>query len=348
MKRSRRIDWPACAAALASAIPRERLDLGVRAWADLPSHGRQTWGVAVSGGADSIALLLLIWAHWPKQRRRLRVLHFDHGLRGRASADDARFCRRVAAALGVKFVMSKWVRPRGAAAPSEAAARLARLSFLQVHARAIWFAHHQDDVAETLLMRLARGSGTGGMSAPRAIQLHGDRSTHLRPLLGLRKHELTAALTAAGASWREDHTNGRPDYFRNRIRHAVLPAWVEAAQRDAVAGAARTRELLAEDDAALEAWMERIAPISSRVHLLLGRLRGVPRAVWRRALHRWLLRAPRPVDVSRAAFDALLAAAERGRPTRHSLGSQLFAVLRGGRLEFALGKSGSKIHRRVN
>lgn len=348
MKRSRRIDWPACAASLAAAIPREKLHREVLGWAATPSARRQTWGVAVSGGSDSVALLLLLWAHWPERRHRLRLLHFDHALRGRESTGDAEFCRRVAAALGVEFVMARWRRPRRADLPSEAAARTARLSFLHANARVIWLAHHQDDVPETMLMRLARGSGAAGMAAPRPVQPYGERWVHLRPLLTLRKDDLIAALRRAEASWRDDRTNGREDYFRNRIRRLVVPAWVAAAQRDAVAGAARTRELLAEDDSALESWVDQTGALSARNELFLARLRGKPRAVWRRALHRWLQVAPVPVDVSRQAFEGLLHAAEAGNPTRHSLGAQLFAVLWRDRLTFQVGKVGRKIQRRVN
>ncbi|MES2694553.1 MAG: ATP-binding protein, partial [Verrucomicrobiota bacterium] len=76
-----KIDWPARAAALGAAIPRARLHPAVVGWAEGASK-RVTWGVGFSGGADSLALLLLLWAHWPERRGRLRALHFDHRLRG--------------------------------------------------------------------------------------------------------------------------------------------------------------------------------------------------------------------------------------------------------------------------
>ena len=86
------------AAKLAAIFPRERLDAAVLAWADAAPR-RAIWGIAFSGGADSLALLLLIWAHWPERRRRLRVLHFNHRLRGAESRADVVFCRRVCAKL---------------------------------------------------------------------------------------------------------------------------------------------------------------------------------------------------------------------------------------------------------
>jgi tRNA(Ile)-lysidine synthase len=318
------------AARLAAKFPRERLDPAVLAWTATASP-RTPWGVAFSGGADSLALLLLLWAHWPERRRHLRVLHFDHRLRGAESKADARFCRGVASGLKVDFVAGSW---RGAYADaSEAEARAARMAFLEKHSRVVWFGHQQDDVAESLLMRIARGSGSGGLAAPRPVQVLPDGRVRLRPLLGLKKDEITAALTEVGASWREDSSNEGGHYFRNRIRRIVLPLWAENAQRDALAGAARSRFLLEEDDAALEAWLDELNPLGAG-RLSLVALAKKPRALLRRALHRWLMAEPRAGEISRAAFDALLLALECRKPTRHSLGRQGFAVTDGKALWF--------------
>lgn len=321
----------ASAARLASLLPRERLDPAVIAWAE-ESSPRATWGVGFSGGPDSLALLLLLWAHWPKRRARLRVLHFDHRLRGAESRADAAFCRRVCALLPVPLVTGRWQAAQPMA--SEAEARAARLTFFAAHVRVVWLGHQQDDIAESILMRLARGSGTGGLAAPRPVQPMPRGRAHLRPLLTLKKAEIVAALREAGIAWREDSSNAGAAYFRNRIRKSVIPVWVDAAGRDAVAGAARSRLLLDEDDAALEAWTDAVGAIDSRGRLWLERLTGKPRAVWRRTLHRWLRLHPAAGEVSRQAFDALLEAMERGRPTRHSLGREGFAVVREARLTF--------------
>jgi tRNA(Ile)-lysidine synthase len=189
--------------------------------------------------------------------------------------------------------------------------------------------HQRDDVAETLLMRLARGSGAGGLAAPRPVQAGPQGRIHVRPLLNLRKSEIVLALRAAGVPWREDATNAGGRYFRNRIRNTVIPAWSRAAGRDALAGAARTRELLEEDDLALETLVERLRPVTPGGKLDVHRLIGQPRAIARRALHRWLLRQPGAEGLSRQGFDALLAAVQRGRPTRQSLGADGFARILG-------------------
>ena len=342
------VSWNNACEALSAAIPRERLEAAVLRWAAERSR-RETWAVAFSGGPDSLALLLLLWAHWPERRSALCALHFDHRLRGAESRADAAFCRRVCAALGVKFVLGQWKRPRSAGTPSEAEARAVRMAFFQKHARVVWLGHQQDDIAETFLMRLARGSGTGGLAAPRPVQPLPRGRVHVRPLLSLKKAEIVAALRAAKVPWREDSTNAGRDFLRNRIRRDVLPAWVEAAQRDALAGAARSRTLLEEDDAALEALLDRLGTMDARNRLAFAKLAGHPRALWRRALHRWLAAEPRAGELSRQAFDALLDAIERRQRTRHSLGREGFAVTDGERLWFeAAGKTARSFRRHAN
>ncbi|MET0263621.1 MAG: tRNA lysidine(34) synthetase TilS [Rariglobus sp.] len=341
MARRLQPDWPEVAAALAALVPRSALHPAVLKWADGDSDSaRRPWAVAFSGGADSLALLLLLWAHWPERRASLVALHFDHRLRGRSSTADARFCERVCVALGVRSAAGEWDQARKGA--SEAEARAARFGFFQSEMkrrkiRALWLGHQQDDIAETILMRLARGSGTAGLAAPRPLQAMPGERVHVRPLLTLKKEALTAALTEVGATWREDASNVTADYSRNRIRHEALPAWLAATgERDALAGAALSRELLDEDGEALEAWLDSLTPLSANgQELNVEVLKGKPRAIVRRALHRWLLvQGSRTGDLSRQGFAALLAAVEKGTFTRFSLGRDGLAVIRKGTLRF--------------
>jgi tRNA(Ile)-lysidine synthase len=312
------------------------------------------WAVGFSGGPDSLALLLLLWAHFPERRRALHALHFDHRMRGRASAADAHFCREVAAALNVRFHLGRWKeRPTSV---SEAAAREARMAFFERVCRRrkfslLWLGHQEDDVAETILMRLARGSGTAGLAAPRPIGtvwgragsggrtwLKGGRlreaslprTSLARPFLGLKKTEILEALAECRIPWRTDASNETAAFFRNRVRREVLARWVKASGRDALGGAALSRELLQEDDEALAAWTDRCHALTPSGRLRLARLAGCPTAIWRRALHRWLLaHKGQTGDLSRAGFDNLLVAIRKGRPTRQSLGRTAFAVVSG-------------------
>lgn len=336
--RPRKPDWPAIAAAVAAQIPLATLHPAALERARVERRrGKKAAreAVAFSGGADSLALLLLLWAEVAEPRGRdLVVLHFNHRLRGRAADADERFCGQVCASLGVKFVAGRWDDAPSQA--SEAVAREARHAFFtremrRGKLRVLWLAHHQDDIAETMLMRLARGSGTAGLAAPRPVQVIGD-VVRLRPLLTVQKKKLLEALRAAGATWREDASNATDRHLRNRLRRAVVPAWTRATARDAVAGAALARERLEEDDAALEQWLDALAPIDRRGRLELGKLHDRPLALWRRALHRWLARSGVETDLSRPGFEQLLAAIRRGRDTRFSLGRRAFAVVKAGRL----------------
>jgi tRNA(Ile)-lysidine synthase len=326
--------WQRRAVAFGSVVARAGLHPAVLAWAESAAKSDR-WAVALSGGADSVALLLGLWAHWPERREQLIALHFDHDLRGRESRGDAAFCRRLCAGLGVPLVEERWRRSSGPV--SEGTARAARFAFFESalgsrRIRTLWLGQQQDDVAETLIMRLARGSGTAGLAAPRPVHRHGLARVHLRPLLTLKKAEIEAALQAAGARWRCDSTNAGGDFFRNRVRNTVVAPWMEAAGRDALAGAALSRELLEEDDQALETWVDRLDFGRGADGMDVTALVGLPRAVMRRALHRWLMESNRVGELSRQGFDRLLAAVELGRPTRHSLGNSVFAVIANGRL----------------
>jgi tRNA(Ile)-lysidine synthase len=292
--------------------------------------------VAFSGGADSLALLLLLWAHWPERRARLVALHFNHRLRGAAADADERFCRRVCRGLGVRVRVGRWKNRRSGA--SEEEAREARFAFFdrtmrRIGARALWLGHQQDDIAETMLMRLARGSGTAGLAAPRPVQRVGSQ-LRVRPLLTVKKEEVVARLRESGIPWREDRTNAGRVYFRNRIRHQVLPAWQKAAERDVLAGVALARERLEEDDSALDAWVAELRPWGRGGVLNVAIFQNRPRALVRRALHRWLLAQPLAGDLSRQGFENLLDAVVAGRSTRRSLGLNGFASIKNGRLRF--------------
>jgi len=109
---------------------------------------------------------------------------------------------------------------------------------------------------------------------------------------------------------------------------------VRASERDALAGASLSRELLEEDDRALEAWVDSLDCMKSDGSLSLARLARRPRAVVRRAVYRWILAQPKAATLSRQGFEALLGSVERGLPARHSLGRHGFAVIRGKRLRF--------------
>jgi tRNA(Ile)-lysidine synthase len=161
-------------------------------------------GVAVSGGADSVYLLLALWAD-EALRPRLRVLHYNHRVRGEVADGDATFVQALCSVLDVPCVVGERSAQGWA---TEAELRAARLEFFAqqrsaLGLRVIATAHHLDDVVETMLMRLARGAGLAGLAAPREWQAFRAGHVHWRPLIGARltKAELLAALSAGAIPW---------------------------------------------------------------------------------------------------------------------------------------------------
>ncbi|WP_081852965.1 tRNA lysidine(34) synthetase TilS [Bosea sp. 117] len=238
------------APAAAAAVEAARLDALFRPFED---HAGVL--LAVSGGPDSTALLLLA-ARWRTARAdgpALYVATVDHGLRAGARA-EAEAVGTLAARLGMPHAILDWEGEKPMSGLQEAA-RDARYALLADHAHtvgasAIATAHTADDQAETVLFRLLRGSGLAGLAGiPAARPLDG--LTLLRPLLGIGKAELTATCRAAGIAFAEDPSNRDERFARVRLRASLLPA-LAAAGLDAD-GFARLAERMARADAALEA-----------------------------------------------------------------------------------------------
>jgi len=180
--------------------------------------------VALSGGADSTALLLACARRWPDQ---VQALHVHHGLQ--AAADDfERHCAGLCAQLAVPLHTRRVdARHAGGESP-EAAARRARYAALAELARThgiadIALAHQADDQAETLLIALARGAGLAGLAAMPALALRAGLRYH-RPLLAVAGAEIRAWLREQGVAWIDDPSNGEMRFLRNRIRAQLLPA----------------------------------------------------------------------------------------------------------------------------
>ena len=213
-------------------------------WLELASK-RRRYLVAVSGGADSVALLhLLMEAGF----LNLVICHLDHQLRGRESSADARWVGKLAAKLGVVFESDRAdVKQRMKAQKEslETAARHARHEFYAHCARKhrcerVLLAHHADDQAETVLWNLMRGShGLKGMSETQEIKVGRKHLELIRPLLGVRKAQLVEWLMGRGLAWREDVSNAKPIAVRNRLRNEVMPLLDEIGGRDVVASLAR-------------------------------------------------------------------------------------------------------------
>ena len=329
-------DWKEGAERLSELLPREKLHSEVLAAIKKARKG-DPWLIACSGGADSVCTVLSLYAHFVEKRADMRVLHFNHDLRGEASQRDEEFVSEMSRSLGLAFSKGRWER-RDKEKVSEEAARRARFAFFdrvreESGGRLFYFGHHRDDVAETLLMRLSRGSGSAGLAAPRPVQCFRDGRLHLRPLMDLRHSEITQVLRESDIPWREDSSNGEDHFYRNRIRHAVVSAWQRVSPHDVVQGAARARRLLEEDDSALEEWLDtKIAPIESLAALDVAPLAGKPAALHRRAIHRFLIANSLGEVLSSEAVEDLLGAMMERRSFRTSAGRKRFIALENDRL----------------
>ncbi len=258
-------------------------------------------GLAVSGGSDSMAMLWLIAPWAMAQGRPVAVATVDHGLR-EGAAEEAAFVARVCAEIGVPHDVLRW-RGWDGRGNVQARAREARYALLTGWARGrgigtVALGHTMDDQAETVLLRLARGSGVDGLAGMAAMREQGGLRW-VRPLLELRREELRDFLRQTGRDWRDDPSNAVERYDRVKARRALallapLGLDVEGlsatARRMAVARAALeqvAREAAAEiarvegGDVVLARPGFDLLPEETRLRLLSDAIRWVGGAVYR-------------------------------------------------------------------
>ena len=308
-------------------------------------RGGSRLGLAVSGGADSVALFHLLLPVCRDAGTAVTVLHLNHGLRAEAD-EDAQFVRTLAAQAGVPFLSN---RVTLAARPPdgrsiEMAAREARMAFFRqcgadAGLDAIATGHQADDVAETLLLRLARGAGAAGLAGlrPRSRLPHSALAL-IRPLLPISGAALRAWLRQRGLTWREDASNSDPSVPRNLIRHTVLPQLEAAWAPDLRARLCRSAETLREDDALLETLAARELdalapqPAAEPPSLPIGPLLQQPEALQRRILRQWFFRHGYPEAAGLDTVLSLIEACRSADGAPFQLPGDAFALCRGGLL----------------
>ncbi|MET9295755.1 tRNA lysidine(34) synthetase TilS [Streptomyces sp. NPDC003077] len=253
--------------------------------------------VACSGGADSMALASALAFEAPKLGVRAGGITVDHGLQDGSDLRAAEVALRLRA-LRLDPVEAVRVEVGKEGGP-EAAAREARYAALdaaadRLGAAAILLGHTRDDQAETVLLGLARGSGTRSLSGMAAVA--GREGRYRRPFLELdRQTARKACLIQSLPVWDDPH-NADPVYTRSRLRHEGLPALEKALGKGVVAALARTAQLSRDDADALDAWADAAEPtvFDDRGALDVTALYALPRAVRRRVLRRAVIRAGAP------------------------------------------------------
>ncbi len=233
--------------------------------------------IAVSGGVDSVVLLHVLRA---SPGVCLTVAHYDHGIRV-DSREDARLVRQLAVAYGLPYVTD---RIELGASASEDLARRKRYEFLETVRRAsgavaIITAHHQDDVLETAIHNIIRGTGRRGLSSLRSTD------TIMRPLLGVAKSEIIDYARQHELTWREDTTNNDTVYRRNYIRHKIVPRITAERKRDLYSLLIRMHKLNDEID---QITYDCLSDVSEGSRLRRQKFIILPHAVAREIMVGWL------------------------------------------------------------
>lgn len=212
---------------------------------------------AVSGGADSMALLWGLYLLKDQIGVRLEAAHFNHGLRGAESDRDALFVKDFCDRFDIPLHMDKKMVTAGAKG-LEAAAREARYAFFSTLGGKLLTAHTADDNAETILLHLVRGTGLKGLGGITPV-----RGNVIRPMLDITRQEIIEFLAEYSISYVEDSTNAGSDFLRNRIRHDVMPLLVRENPRlkQDLSSMAQTLRMD-------EAYMQSVTPATDQVQQL--------------------------------------------------------------------------------
>jgi tRNA(Ile)-lysidine synthase len=247
--------------------------------------------VAVSGGADSVALLHLLVSTRALHGATLSVVHVDHA-QSTAAVALARVAAEAADALGLPYHEARIEVGPGASEATLRRERYAVLASLDVERVAL--AHHADDQAETVLLNLLRGTGPAGLQG-----MPHRRGRYVRPVLSFSRADLRSWAATAGVTWVEDPANRSERFLRNRIRHDLIPR-LEDLRPGAVAALARSATAAAADHALLDS-------LASELGLDLASLQEAPVPLVARRIRQLL------PSLTTARLDAVLAIVRRGR-----------------------------------
>lgn len=229
---------------------------------------------AVSGGADSVALLFGMYLLREKLQLHLSAAHFNHHLRGAESDEDEAFVREFCARYEIPLTVGgAFVKPGRKGL--EAAAREARYDFLRGLPGKIATAHTADDNAETVLMHLLRGTGLKGLGGIAPVN-----GPLIRPMLNITRQEVEAFLLEYALPHREDSSNASDDFLRNRVRHHVMPL-LRSENPGVSLSLSATAQRLRQDEEYLRSRLEPELPVVSR-------LRSMPQSLQSRYLERFL------------------------------------------------------------
>lgn len=257
--------------------------------------------VAVSGGIDSIALLYSLYFLKDSLKCSLMVAHANHGLRGEQSDKEAEFVREIASELKLPYVAEKldvlgYMAQKGLS--KQVAARELRYDFFeraakQYSANKIALGHTADDQAETVLMRLLRGSGIKGVAGIKVVRACSERSESnkiIRPLIEIGRNEITEFAVKKGLRYIEDPSNLQPYYLRNKIRLELIPLFKKEYNPNIIKVLSNAAEIIRDDDDFLENYCSCIfsavvlAESGDLIEIDVSKIKGLHIAVQRRII----------------------------------------------------------------
>jgi len=272
--------------------------------------------IAVSGGADSISLLHVLSKLASELDIQLCAAHLNHRIRGKDADKDEAFVEKFAKKLKIPFFKGRANVPAMAKRKKislEMAAREARYSFLKktarkIKANVILTAHTADDQAETVILKLARGAGSGGLAGiARFANLDGILLA--RPMLDITREEIISYLKKHHIQWQEDKSNSDTSFLRNRVRLEILPLLKKRLSPSIYKTLARTADILRQDDSFIGTLAESFLPyclasVKSGNGIDVERIKSLPPAVRRRVIRIWLV--SEGIDDKLAGYDAIL------------------------------------------
>ena len=265
---------------------------------------KNTYIIAVSGGVDSVVLLHKLISVKPPSVEYV-VAHFDHGIREN-SAKDAEFVKQLAEKYNVPFISKRVEMGLGA---SEDAARVLRYEFLfecvaKHKAEGLITAHHQDDVLETMILNILRGSGPRGL-------IGYSRSGIIRPFIRKTKQELSQYAQDHKLSWREDETNNDVRYLRNNIRQNIMPKISKSDRNKLLDIRERMIEIYSEIDNLAK---KTLVQTMKKKELVKARFVVLPLVVQKEVVYLWLRLSN--VAVDRTMIDRLVLAIKTMQPNK--------------------------------
>ena len=294
--------------------------------------------VAFSGGRDSVALVSALLSSGFTQ---LTLVHLDHALRPESAAEAewvATFAHARRLDCVIRRIIITELTPASGSGLEETARKARHAFFAQVAKErlcsSVLLAHHADDQIETLIFRLLRGAGTGGLSAmARRTERHEQGHSYclLRPMLGIWRREVDAFVQEHALPFLEDPSNALPDFTRNRIRHVLLPEMERVMRRPVREALWRTGEVLRAESDFVKAAELSLGTVPEKLDV--SELRLLPLALRRRRVARWL--SERGVsDISFELVEAVAHLALHTRPAKVNLPKGAHARRKAGQIFF--------------